>query len=204
MFELSWRRCWQLIGAEGTGVELMRQLLEAYREPQRKYHTEQHLKECLLLFGECSGRAIEPGEIEIALWFHDAVYNAKASDNEVRSAEWAANALNDANVPPERILRVQAHILATKHSALPQGADQQLLVDIDLSILGAEPSRFEEYEQQVRQEYRYVPGFIFRRKRKQILTEFLARKSIYATPMLREKLEEQARKNITGSILALG
>jgi hypothetical protein len=36
--------------------------------------------------------------------------------------------------------------MATCHTAKPADADQQLLVDIDLAILGAEPARFAEYE----------------------------------------------------------
>lgn len=204
MFETSWTHCWKSLGAKGTGSELMARLLKAYREPQRKYHTQQHLKECLILMRENVYSAVEPAEVEIALWFHDAIYNVKASDNEARSAEWAISELKKADVVTDRIDRIRDQILATRHATLPQGQDQQLLVDIDLSILGAEPNRFEEYEQQVRQEYSYVPGFMFKRKRRQVLSEFLARNPIYTTPVLRRKFEEQARRNLSQSITALG
>ncbi len=204
MFEKSWAHCWKSIGAGGTGSELMEQLLGAYREPQRKYHTQQHLGECLSLLGEHIDCAIEPAEVEIALWFHDAIYDVKAFDNEARSAEWAVRELKKAGVDTDKISRVQAHILSTRHAAPPHGRDQQLLVDIDLSILGAGPNRFEEYEKQVRQEYSHVPGFLFRRKRRQILSELLARNPIYTTPVLRQKFEEQARRNISQSVSALG
>lgn len=138
----------------------------------------------------------------MALWFHDAIYDVKAtgSKNEDQSADWAEDELRKAGVAPERVARIKDHILATKHSALPKGADQQLLVDIDLAILGAQPERFAEYEQQVRQEYRHVPGLVFNWKRKQILKEFLARSPIYATPELRERFEGQARGNLAGVI----
>ena len=204
MFETSWRYCWKSLSAKGSGCELMEQLLDAYQEPQRKYHTQQHLRECLGLMREHVDCAVEPAEVEMALWFHDAIYNIKASDNEARSAEWAVSELKKAGVVQDRIDRIQAHIFATRHAALPQGQDQKLLVDIDLSILGAAPSRFEEYEQQVRQEYSYVPGFIFRRKRRQLLSEFLARNPIFTTLVLRQKFEGQARRNISHSITVLG
>jgi len=199
MFESSWVRCWESIGAKGTGQALMQRLVEAYQEPHRRYHTEQHLKECLTIFGEHPECAQEPGEVEMALWFHDAIYNVNSFDNEARSAEWAVGELSQAEVHPDRISRIQAHVLATRHSALPVGQDQQFLVDIDLSILGVEPTRFEEYERQIRQEYSYVPGFIFERKRRKVLAGFLARNPIYNTPALHQKFEKQARFNISQS-----
>ncbi len=98
----------------------------------------------------------------------------------------------------------KSHILATRHAALPVGQDEQLLIDIDLSILGSKPGRFDEYERQVRAEYNHVPIFIYRRKRKDILQEFLARSAIYSTAKLRRKFEDQARENLALSISKLG
>ncbi|MEQ3634445.1 hypothetical protein [Thalassolituus sp.] len=206
MLESSWQRCWSSLvvdsRAHSRGNSVMQLLIAAYNEPQRKYHTEQHLKECLSIFNDHRALAEEPAEIEMALWFHDAIYDIKATGgkNEDQSADWAVEELQKANVAPERVARIKDHILATKHSALPQGADQQLLVDIDLAILGAQPERFAEYEQQVRQEYRHVPGLIFNWKRKQILKAFLARSPIYATPELNARFEQQARQNLAGAI----
>lgn len=181
----------------------MIRLIAAFNEPHRKYHTEQHLAECLGLFSKHLGLAVEPAEVEVALWFHDAIYNVKAIDNEAKSAEWAVHELQQAEVVPERIARVKDHILATRHSALPQGQDPMLLVDIDLSILGADRARFEEYERRVREEYEWVPDFIFNRKRREVLAEFVSRNTIYNTPELRESLEGQARANLTYSLQQL-
>lgn len=182
----------------------MQKLVSAYEEPQRKYHTIQHLSECLSLLERNLDLAVEPVEVEISLWFHDAIYNVKASDNEAKSADWAEAELSRAGVAPERISRVKQHILATRHSTLPEGQDQMLLVDIDLSILGAPRPRFEEYEAQVRAEYGWVPEFLFRRKRRSVLAEFLARNPIYSTLRLREALERQARENLAYSLQQLG
>jgi predicted metal-dependent HD superfamily phosphohydrolase len=200
----SWNRCWTGVGARGDGRELLVSLIAAYDEPQRRYHTLQHLGECLSLFDTYRALAIEPDEVEMSLWFHDAIYAVRASDNEEKSAKWAESSLRSANVNEERIARVRNHILATQHAVLPQGHDQALLVDIDLSILGASPERFDEYEAQVKAEYGWVPDFLFRRKRREILAEFLARAPIYSTPLLRERLEAQARANLARSIASLG
>jgi predicted metal-dependent HD superfamily phosphohydrolase len=179
-------------------------LIAAYEESQRRYHTLQHLGECLSLFDTYRALAVEPDEVEMSLWFHDAIYAVRASDNEEKSAKWAESSLRSANVKEERIARVRKHILATRHAVLPEGQDQALLVDVDLSILGASPERFDEYEAQVKAEYGWVPDFLFRRKRREILAEFLARAPIYSTPLLRERLEAQAHANLARSIASLG
>ena len=145
---------------------------------------------------------MHPGEVEIALWFHDAIYELKAQDNEARSAAWAGQVLIEAGVGPEVCVRVHQLIMATCHAALPTTPDQDLLVDIDLSILGADPERFDEYEVQVRQEYSWVPGLLFRRKRREILAGFLDRPHIYTTARFRERFEASARENVQHSMRA--
>lgn len=202
--QISWARCWPALGAAGDGAAVMQRLLTAWAEPQRKYHTLQHLGECLSLFERYRTQAERPAEVEMALWFHDAVYDVQGKDNEARSAAWAQADLQAGGVAAPAVERIVGHIMATCHAALPVGVDQQLLVDIDLSILGASRSRFIEYEEQVRAEYAWVPGFLFRRKRREILREFLARRPIYNTSPVREELEGQARDNLACSIAALG
>ena len=195
-FHFSWQRAWTGIGAVGEGGTLFAQLMAAYAEPQRHYHTQQHLGECLSAFDAARALAERPDEVELALWFHDAIYDIKAHDNEQRSADWARDALRDAGVAAEAAQRVHALVMATRHTAVPSGRDEQLLVDIDLSILGAERARFDEYEQQIRKEYAYVPGFLFRRKRREILKGFLDRPAIYSTPYFHDRLEDRARNNL--------
>lgn len=199
----SWARAWNGLDAEGHGLALRDALLEAWSEPQRQYHTLRHLGDCLALFEATMQLAERPAEVEIALWFHDAVYDLRARDNEARSAAWAEQALAAAGVAAPARSRVYALIMATCHSALPASADERLLVDIDLSILGADGERFEEYEVQVRQEYAWVPGLLFRRKRREILEGFLARPAIYATTWFRDRFETQARANLQRSVARL-
>lgn len=178
-------------------------LLAAYAEPQRRYHTRQHLGECIGHFESASDLARHPGEVEIALWFHDAIYEPKGQGNELKSADWAANELAAAGLPAQAGERVHALVMATRHAVLPESDDEQLLVDVDLSILGADAGRYAEYAAQVREEYAWVPRMIFRHKRKALLREFLARESIYATQYFRERLETRARENIENEIQQL-
>jgi len=144
--------CFRALGvAPPRGV--VEDLLGRYREPHRAYHTLEHLEECFaaidLLRNECE----RPAEVELGLWFHDAIYDPQRGDNEALSAEWAERALHEAGAPRDACARVSELVLATKHDAAPEGADARLLVDIDLGILGSEPARFDAYERQVRAEY---------------------------------------------------
>lgn len=196
----SWARAWQHLHLPADSG-LFDALVAAYNEPHRCYHTVQHLQECLAHLSQVTHLPQHPGEVEIALWFHDAVYELKGKDNERRSAEWVVLALKQAGAKPEVLARVEGLIMATCHQAIPIEPDQQLLVDIDLAILGSPPARFAEYDQQVRKEYSWVPGFLYRIKRKEVLKSFLARQAIYSTPHFRACFEQQARDNLK-SILA--
>jgi predicted metal-dependent HD superfamily phosphohydrolase len=203
----SWQRAWQGAGCTGPGDALAAELLACYREPQRRYHTLQHLSECLGHLEAVLDQVPDPAAIELALWFHDAVYELAgpgAASNELRSAQWAVQALLAGGAPPALARQVHDLIMATRHDALPATPDQCWLVDIDLSILGAVPARFDEYERQVRDEYAFVPEELFRRKRAEVLAGFVARARIYSTPFFRDRLEAPARANLGRSIAALG
>ncbi|MGM9425495.1 HD domain-containing protein [Hydrogenophaga sp. MI9] len=191
----SWQRAWSALGLPAPDG-LMPRLLDAWAEPPSRYHTQQHLRECLALLEPALDLAQRPGEVELALWFHDAVYDPQGKDNKARSADWACDALAQAGACDEVQLRVRALIMATCHDAEPVDSDARLLVDIDLAILGADPARFAEYDAQVRDEYRWVPSWLYRRKRKEVLAGFLARPAIYGTERFRERFEAQARDNL--------
>lgn len=202
LFERSWRRAWTALGASAP-AGLGERLLDCYAEPQRKYHTLQHLGECIGHFEAAIDLARHPGEVEVALWFHDAIYELKRQDNELQSASWAAKELQAAGLPAPVAERAHALIMATRHAALPETGDGRVLVDVDLSILGAGADRYAQYAAQVREEYVWVPGWIFRRKRKALLREFLARESIYGTQYFRDRFEARARENLENEIRQL-
>lgn len=162
-----------------------------------------HLDECFEAFAILRAEAERPGEVAIALWFHDAVYDTRRKDNERRSATLAAKAVRAAGGLEEATGRVHALVMATRHDAVPEGRDAGVLVDADLGVLGSPRARFEEYERQVRREYGWVPDWLYRRARRKVLGEFLARPGIYATGLMRERFEERARENLGRSLKAL-
>jgi len=171
-------------------------LIAAYEEKQRHYHSLKHLEHVLLSFDESKHLAKRPYAIELALWFHDAVYKIFAKDNEQASADWAKNFLQKQNADDETQSNVYDHIMATLHDAECMDNDSALTVDIDLAILGTTPDVYKKFEQNVRKEYRLIPGFIYKKKRKEILQSFLDRKRIYHHSYFVDKYEVQARSNL--------
>lgn len=196
----SWRRCAGALAVRPIGHAVFDELVVRYSEPHRKYHALQHLTECLAHFEAASDLAEQPEEVEMALWFHDAVYDTQCHDNEEKSADWARKVLLEHGTAAAAAQRIHDLVMATRHTALPALPDEQLLVDIDLSILGADPDRFAEYEQQIRDEYAFVPAALFRQKRDEILQGFLDRPVIYSTAHFREALEARARENLRKAV----
>ena len=194
---------WQALGVSISNDELFDRLIECYSESHRKYHTMQHLDECLANLESVRSLAERASEVELALWFHDAIYDTHSSDNEERSAAWARESALAAGLTPEQATRIRGLVMATRHSAVPAGTDAMVLVDIDLGILGADIDRFEEYELQVREEYSWVPRLLYRRGRGKILKEFADREWIYSTDYFRAAYEERARENIARSLARL-
>ena len=195
----SWQRAWRNLGLPAP-ASLKSRLINAYSEPSRQYHSLQHLLECITHLEPVIHLAHHPGEVEISLWFHDAIYDPKAKDNELRSGQWASDALIDKGASPVQAQRVRSLILATRHQSTPTEPDQQLIVDIDLAILGASPARFAEYDAQVKAEYLWVPNVIYRRQRQAVLQAFLDRDPLYRTAHFRHQYEQPAKANLQGAI----
>lgn len=195
-----WLVLCEALGAAVAGRGWYERLAAAYSEPQRHYHTQQHIGECLLELDQAIHLAIRPAEVELALWFHDAVYDPRAADNEERSANLAKQFVTESGLSARFAQRMERLILMTKSHQADADADEAILLDIDLSILGRAEKRFAEYEQQIRQEFEWVPGAVYAAKRLEIWERFLCRDCIYATEWFREKYERQARINLAGAI----
>jgi predicted metal-dependent HD superfamily phosphohydrolase len=198
-----WKQIWQKLDAPVTPVEILEELLGAYSSGDRYYHNLVHIQDCLAIFDETRFLANSPEAVELAIWFHDAVYDPKRSDNEERSAAWAKSAIAQSGLSSDFSEYVSRLILATCHNAIAQDRDTQLLMDIDLSILGREPEIFWRYENNIRKEYAWVPEDIFKQKRIEVLHSFLERSHIYYLDIYRNRFEVQARQNLEQAIARL-
>jgi predicted metal-dependent HD superfamily phosphohydrolase len=198
-----WRATWVGLGVESAPREDFDRLLARYKEPHRAYHTLSHVEHCLSLLAETRDQCEHPDEVALALWFHDVVYEPHRSDNEAASARWLVELARLAGVPEPGVARMRSLIMATRHAAPALQGDEKVLVDIDLAILGAAPQRFDAYEAQIRREYRWVPGPVYRAARIRILSAFLDRPSIFATALFQSRFETAARANIARSLECL-
>lgn len=178
-------------------------LFTAYSEPHRHYHTTTHIDDCLAQLDQAQEIAEAPHEVELALWFHDAIYKPLSSKNEAESAEWAKQFLRLVGASEDRQARISNYIMATKHDAEPDSGDATVVVDIDLSILGREAEEYDLFEQNIRKEYKWVPRPLYRLKRIEVLESFLKRRSIYGSEYFRGRYEKQARRNLERAILGL-
>lgn len=177
---------------------------EAYSEPFRGYHNWEHIAEMLALFDTYRSLVTEPIAVEMGIWFHDVIYDTHSQTNEIDSAELMLDATERAGWGDRHLLELTKELICdTAHQADPRTVDGKLLVDIDLSILGSEPARFERYEAGIRAEYGWVGADQYKKGRAAVLTRFLNRSRIYATSPLYDRFEAVARANLAGSLARL-
>ncbi len=178
--------------------ETWKSLHRLYSAPDRAYHNLGHIRACLGWLEKVANDAQDPLSLEFTIWFHDAIYDTHARDNEAQSADFAVSSL----AAPIRVERVRDLILATQHREAAEG-DAGLICDIDLAILGSDSDAYHAYRGQIREEYGWVPDAEFFVGRIQVLRLFLSRPAIFATAPFRH-LESAARRNLEAEIRALG
>lgn len=186
------------VGATDDPAPLADALLAAWSEPSRHYHSIAHLEDCLAQLDDSAAEAAERSVVEVAIWFHDAVYDALASDNEERSAAWARRALGGLGVPGAAVREVARLVLLTRHAEPPPETDRPgaLLCDIDLSILGRGREAFDRYDREIRAEYAAVPEAAYLAGRRRVLAALLARTPLYLTERFQARYEAAARDNL--------
>lgn len=169
-----------------------------YSEPHRAYHNLSHIMALLRHADNERNHIQRPEIVELAIWFHDVIYDTRAQDNELRSANWARHVLQTMRVDPEVIDGVEQCILATQKHELPAShiADLPLFLDLDLAILGAPEETYRRYSQVIRAEYDWLPDQGYRRGRADVLKRFKERPSLFFTAPMIARYEVRARQNI--------
>ena len=180
-------------------------LERAYAEPGRRYHTRRHIEDCLAKLAAWPGLTeAERRVLGWAIWWHDAVYDAKAADNEARSADMARPELPALGATPAEVEEVARLIRLTAGHAVEEGDRLgAVLVSIDLSILAAKPADYDAYAQAVREEYAHVPEAAWRTGRGAVLRRFLASPELFPDPAFRATHEAVARANLQREIASL-
>jgi predicted metal-dependent HD superfamily phosphohydrolase len=172
-------------------------LLARWAEPQRRYHTLDHLVSVLERATELTAYADDPDTVALAAWFHDAVYRPDRSENEERSAHLAQRALREAGVDEARTAEVARLVrLTLTHDPAEGDHDGEVLCDADLAVLAGDPAAYAAYAAAVREEYGFVPDDLFRAGRSDILRRLLGLPRLFRTRHGHDQWESVARRNL--------
>ena len=195
------------MGCAGSAAQpVLDELVGAYAEPHRAYHTLDHIAALLQLLDVHGGTRPTGMRCELAILFHDVVYDPGTDRQRGGERAPCARAPGDTRISEATIAKVERYILATQHGTSRDAAadtDLALLLDLDLSVLAAAPDAYRAYAQAIRREYALYPDEVYRPGRRRVLEGFLARERIYLTDRLRALWEARARANLAGEIAAL-
>lgn len=177
----------------------------AYTAKNRYYHTLEHIEFCIRELDKVKHMVNNSNAMEMAIWFHDIVYDFNAKDNEYKSMVVAINFIKD-NMPEltfEFKAKVAELIMATVHNGKAFTNDEQIICDIDLAALGETPEIFERNQMYIKQEYAKLSDKEFIKGSTMLLIGFLAREFIYYTDYFRTNYETKARYNIRNRIYSI-
>ncbi len=189
-----------LAGRLGLSDALLAELITAYGEPQRRYHTLDHVVEMLDCHATSQHLADSPDTIDLAIWFHDCIYDStlEYGENERLSAE-RLGAVYDGDCSAA----AQAMIRHSAGHAASDDPDVQLFCDLDLYRLGVPFEIFDQHGRDVRAEFAWVEEEVWTTKRNAFFQGLLDRPVIYQTVYWRDRLEKQARENMSRIIQSL-
>ncbi|MFF8771267.1 hypothetical protein [Kitasatospora sp. NPDC015120] len=200
----AWTALLHRCGAHTDPGPAGRELLRRWSEPQRRYHTTDHLRAVLGHVDAFAGHAGDPDAVRLAAWFHDAVYRPDRSENEERSAALAVLALTGLGLPAARVEEVARLVrLTVTHHPAPGDRDGEVLCDADLAVLGGPPQDYAAYAAAVREEYAFVPAPDFRAGRAAVLRQLLALPALYRTPTAHARFDAAARANLAAELTRL-
>lgn len=182
-------------GVKDNAAAVFDQLDSGYGDESRAYHTRRHITHCLNRFDMAAHMIADADAVELAIWFHDVIYEPGAGDNELRSAELFRDLAAD-KFDQERIDKVFQLVLDTVHRHAPKSLEGRYLADIDLSSFGLPWHEFRADSDAVREEFPHIPDAEFFKGQIGFLEGLLARPFFYYTIFFRHRYEQTARSNV--------
>jgi predicted metal-dependent HD superfamily phosphohydrolase len=185
--------------------------LGRHREPTRHYHGIRHVKWVVHHGRQLAASSTPPlpadqlDQVVAAAFFHDAVYDPAATDNEAASARLAVRALGELGWPADATAHVASMIEATAGHDLTASADlaTAVLVAADLGVLAADPARYTEYSRAVRREYAHLDDDTWRAGRASFIRSMLERSTLFPARLDLGEWERHARANLTAELATL-
>jgi predicted metal-dependent HD superfamily phosphohydrolase len=183
-------------------IELNKQFysdLEHEYKTSRYYHDLNHIEHLLNYMNDFYLCLEDKLILELAIWFHDSIYNSKSKDNEINSVFYLINFLN--NVPNFNLLNfkfsvpVFKMILCTRHNNTSTTRLEKIMCDIDLRD-GFNEGHYMDNSINIKKEFSHLSDEEWIEGRINFLNDFLKRKRIYQTDEYYNKYEEQAKLNL--------
>ncbi len=194
-FTSLWKRCQTGGGAGADADAVYDEVHDYYSEPGRYYHTSKHIEHCLVQFDLAAGEMENAEAVEMAIWFHDLIYEINVQDNELQSARRFVELAND-SMSAEFKSRVYDLIMATAPPRVPKTIDQEFMLDIDLSSFGLPWDDFVRDSTAVRQESPQLSDAEFFPGQRAFLESLVNRDHFYFTQFFRTRIEKTACSNV--------
>jgi predicted metal-dependent HD superfamily phosphohydrolase len=175
----------------------------SYNNSCRYYHTLAHLDNLIEQLLPVREQIEDWQTIILSVAYHDIIYNTLKQDNEEKSADLAKDRLIQLRLPSTQIEKCRRQILSTKGHQVSEDVDTNYFTDADLSVLGFNNNSYLKYTEQIRNEYKYYPDFLYEPGRRKVLIHFLKMGVIFKTKYFHDKYEKQARINISNELRTL-
>jgi predicted metal-dependent HD superfamily phosphohydrolase len=179
--------------------QLYNKVITDYSVTSRHYHNILHIQNMLLCADKLKGLSINYPLLLFSVWYHDVVYVPLKTNNEEQSYDYAKKHLIQIKIGREKLHVIKELILSTKNHCIRNKSDSldiKILQDADLQVFSNDREKYKTYMQQIREEYKMVPEFVYKPKRMKIIKTFLGMNHIYRTPDFREENEAKARENL--------
>lgn len=194
-----------LIGKYSDNVvynsECWEEINDRYSAPSRYYHNLEHLKNMFVELDKVASKVLDLDTLFFAVFYHDIIYQPTKNNNEHKSALLFGKRISETTF--NNLSACKAQIEATKEHKPSTENDTNILLDLDLSILGKSPQEYKTYRENIRKEYQIYPDFIYNKGRKEVLKKFLKQDSIYKTEFFKQQYENQARENLQNELSQL-
>lgn len=156
-------------------------LTKQYAQQHRKYHTLEHIA---YMFTTAKERGIMLNYAQqLAIWWHDAVYNVDSATNEEDSASLMWN--NQGCVRSD-ILRDATTMIHDTKAHIPSNEASAIVSDLDMFIL-ADSRNYDRYKIQVREEFSHVPIDTYCIRRKEFLERTITTEIFYSPEFIKHR-----------------
>lgn len=174
-------------------------ILNNYLGRDRYYHNFDHIGDMISKLNVYFPYHSEDQALKYAILYHDVIYVAGSTMNEFHSAEALARDLPKYELSQKNLQEAQRLIMQTQHHKPVEGDILgQIIVDLDLAGLAS--NQYQLNSLNVRSEFGAFSDDVWRTGRKEWLTDFLSRETVYHTDLGKALWEDDARVNMQAEL----